>query len=405
LAAALCAERRGEFPFSSPETFAIARFILDRPNIAAVQSYHNAGGMILRGPGTQTRENLYGAGDRAVYDEFGRIGAEMLPYYRYMIIYRDLYEVHGGFVNWTAESLGIISFTNELWNDNKYFQRDVASPSDEQTWIWRDKLAFGQTFKEFTEFDHPLHGKVLIGGQNKWARRNTPTFMLEEECHRNFAFTMFHASEMPEARFDRPKSRTSAAASGASPSSSATIASSQPAPASLRHAPAACPTFSPCRGPGSSPPDGSSTSPTEPWRAKQRTRPRAAERRRARTRATARPLHRRGRPGIGAQIPLRGREVGGLRVCPHASRHALSQGAAPAVPGAAPARCVPAGLRLRRTGPRACLPAAKSLVELVQFCHVRWITAQPADGMHLARRGNLDLPLDQRLDRARQRLP
>ncbi|MCC6285407.1 MAG: peptidase M14 [Phycisphaerales bacterium] len=193
----------GEFPFSSPETFGIARFIMDHPNIAAVQSYHNSGGMILRGPGTQTRESLYGPGDQAVYDEFGRIGAEMLPYYRYMIIYRDLYEVHGGFVNWTAESLGIISFTNELWSDNKYFQRDVASPSEEQTWIWRDKLAFGQTFKDYTEFDHPLYGKVLIGGQNKWARRNTPTFMLEEECHRNFAFTMFHASEMPEARFDR----------------------------------------------------------------------------------------------------------------------------------------------------------------------------------------------------------
>ena len=27
--------------------------------------------------------------------------------------------------------------------------------------------------------------------------------MLEEECHRNFAFTMVHAGEMPILRFDR----------------------------------------------------------------------------------------------------------------------------------------------------------------------------------------------------------
>jgi hypothetical protein len=41
----------GPWPLSYPETRCIAEFILARPNIAAVQSYHNAGGMILRGPG------------------------------------------------------------------------------------------------------------------------------------------------------------------------------------------------------------------------------------------------------------------------------------------------------------------------------------------------------------------
>jgi len=39
----------------------------------------------------------------------------MLPFYRYMIIWKDLYNVFGGFSTWTYEGLGIISFTNELW--------------------------------------------------------------------------------------------------------------------------------------------------------------------------------------------------------------------------------------------------------------------------------------------------
>ena len=40
-------------------------------------------------------------------------------------------------------------------------------------------------------------GEVLIGGTKKFSSRVTPPWMLEEGCHRNFAFTMFHADEMP----------------------------------------------------------------------------------------------------------------------------------------------------------------------------------------------------------------
>lgn len=191
----------GEYPLQNPETRSIADFMLSRPNIGAAQSYHNTGGMILRGPGTPQRSSMYPGADLRVYNELARTGEEMIPYYRYLIIHEDLYTVHGGFVNWAAETLGIISFTNELWTTEKYFQRDVRRPNDEQQWIWRDKLAFGELFTDYTEYDHPEHGTVLIGGPNKWSARVTPPFMLEEECHRNFAFTMFHAGEMAELRF------------------------------------------------------------------------------------------------------------------------------------------------------------------------------------------------------------
>lgn len=187
----------GEFPLSNPETRAVAEFILARPNIAAGQSYHNSGGMILRGPGANYTESLYPREDIRVYDEIGTVGEDILPYYNYWVIYKDLYTVHGGFVNWLAEGLGVFSFTNEMWAASKYFQRDISRPSEEQMWLFRDRLQFGQDFKDYTEIDHPEHGRVLVGGLNKWASRNTPTFALEEECHRNFAFTMFHADQMP----------------------------------------------------------------------------------------------------------------------------------------------------------------------------------------------------------------
>lgn len=193
----------GAFPFSAPETRNVGRFCYEHPNIAAFQSYHNTGGMILRGPGSSHRAREYPREDLRVYDKLGRVGEQMLPYYRYMIIYADLYNVHGGEATWASENLGVVSFTNELWATGKYFQRDNDRPNDEQMWLFRDKLQFGAVFKDYTEVDHPEHGPVLVGGLNKWSSRSTPTFMLEEEAHRNFAFTAFHAAEMPKLSFDR----------------------------------------------------------------------------------------------------------------------------------------------------------------------------------------------------------
>ncbi len=193
----------GAYPLSAPETRAIAGFCYEHPNIAAFQSYHNTGGMFLRGPGTSYRTDAYPLEDIRVYDELGRIGEEMIPYYRYLVIFSDLYNVHGGEATWAHESLGVVSFTNELWTVRKYFQRDGSRPDAERMRLFRDRLQFGATFQPFTEVEHPQHGTVLVGGLNKWASRSTPVFMLEEEAHRNFAFTMLHGGEMPKIRFDR----------------------------------------------------------------------------------------------------------------------------------------------------------------------------------------------------------
>lgn len=191
----------GDYPFDRPEAKAVSTFVLQRPNIAAGQSYHNAGGMILRGPGASYLENLYPREDRRMYDALGKAGEDLLPFYNYWVIHSDLYTVHGGFVNWLSEGLGIASFTNELWTDRRIMPDPDREFSAEERMHWQDRMLFGQTFTDYSEYDHPEHGKVLIGGGTKYSSRVTPPFMLEEGCHRNFAFTMFHASNMPEIRF------------------------------------------------------------------------------------------------------------------------------------------------------------------------------------------------------------
>ncbi|MBM4106769.1 MAG: peptidase M14 [Phycisphaerae bacterium] len=191
----------GTHPLSYPETRAIAEFILARSNIAAGQAYHNTGGMILRGPGAADREGEYPARDRATYDAIARAGAEMLPFYRPLVIHSDLYTVHGGFVNWIAESLGIVSFTNELWTDLRILQNG-QSPDEAQRRRWQDRVLFGRTWSDWQELPHPEYGTVLVGGGTKFSSRIPPPFMLEEECHRNFAFTAFHAEQMPLLRVE-----------------------------------------------------------------------------------------------------------------------------------------------------------------------------------------------------------
>jgi hypothetical protein len=204
----------GDFPLSWPETRATANFILDHPNIAGVQAFHNAAGMILRGPGHPSRQAAYPAGDDRIAEEIGRNGAKMLPFYRNFVIHKDLYSVHGGFVGWTYEHLGIFSFTNELWNVEQMLGAPAPQGSPDQTLaravglerqedqlFASDKLLLGSSYREWKPFKHPLYGDIEIGGFVKESQRVPPTFMIEELCHRNAAFVIYHADQMPRLEF------------------------------------------------------------------------------------------------------------------------------------------------------------------------------------------------------------
>jgi len=194
----------GPYPLYWPEARSIAGFILEHENIAAVQSFHNAGGMILRGPGAEVYGS-YPRGDIGVYDELGKDGEKMLPFYRYMIIWKDLYSVFGGFVNWTYEGLGIISFTNELWVNRRNSPDERIEGGRNETRHWfDDKLLMGAGFVDWKPYDHPLYGEIEIGGFAKDVGRVPPSFLIEEMLHRNALFCILHAEAMPTATIGEP---------------------------------------------------------------------------------------------------------------------------------------------------------------------------------------------------------
>ncbi|NIR46223.1 MAG: peptidase M14 [Gemmatimonadetes bacterium] len=195
-----------DYPFQLPEARAINDFWMAHPNIAGVQSYHNSGGMILRGPGAAW-QGTYPQEDIRVYDELAENGERILPYYNYLIIWQGLYTVHGGSIDWTNDGLGIISFSNELWSGGQYFgspllqeqQEDSDSPISGQKsrFFFDDLVEFGDNYVEWAPFDHPEYGEVEMGGWKKYFGRVNPRFMSMELFHRNMAFTLYHADQMP----------------------------------------------------------------------------------------------------------------------------------------------------------------------------------------------------------------
>ncbi|HEY8388865.1 MAG TPA: M14 family metallopeptidase [Parasegetibacter sp.] len=188
------------YPGTLPETRAVKEFIMKRSNIAGAQSYHNYGGMFLRGPGAAEDEIYFSSSDNEVYDYIGKLGERMVPGYRYMVLFKDLYTVYGGEIDWLALNRGIFTFSNELMTPYKLFN-EKSNPNRNQNTEWEDfdkYLLFKDAYVEWKPFKHPQFGDIEIGGAKKNYTRNHPGFLLMEDAHRNMAFTILHAQQMPK---------------------------------------------------------------------------------------------------------------------------------------------------------------------------------------------------------------
>ncbi len=203
----------GPFPFSFPETKATRDFLLAHPNIMGAQNFHNFGGMILRGPGAKNLGE-YPIQDRQVYDFIGKKGEKILPGYDYLVVYEDMYTVYGGSIDFAYSVLGIYTFTNELDMDmfeslpfgqegsqDDSVQRMRMMERMLQEMTYHDWVLLGEQFSEWTPYQHPLYGKIEIGGVKKFGRRVPPFFQLPETCHLNAAFVMYHADQLPRLKW------------------------------------------------------------------------------------------------------------------------------------------------------------------------------------------------------------
>jgi hypothetical protein len=187
----------GPYPFSFPETKATRDFLLAHPNIMGGQNFHNTGGMILRGPGAKNMGE-YPMGDRNVYDYIGKRGEKIIPGYRYLIVYSDLYMSPTFSIPVGGEEA-----EDEEVDEEVQRIRNLAERIAEME--YHDLILLGEHFADWKPYKHPLYGDVEIGGTKIYGSRVPPLFQLADTCHRNAAFCFYHADQMPRLEFDGVK--------------------------------------------------------------------------------------------------------------------------------------------------------------------------------------------------------
>ncbi|MDP4222633.1 MAG: M14 family metallopeptidase [Bacteroidota bacterium] len=185
----------GKYPFSFPENQAVRDFSMKHRNITGAQSFHNSGGLILRGPSIRGGgAEVFTHTDENVINSIGLKGQKIIAGYKFIIIWKDMYPVYGGELDWWYGAIGSYVFSNELWNDYLMYNDTTAADSYEFDRL----LLFEDAFVPWQEVDHPVYGKVEVGGFNKNFGRIHPGFLLESDAHRNAAFCIYNAWVTPK---------------------------------------------------------------------------------------------------------------------------------------------------------------------------------------------------------------
>ena len=210
----------GDYPFEAAGMRAIAKFLVDRPNIIVVFAFHNNGGMYLRGPSTKAEEPM-NASDVGVYDHLGKNFEQIVPGYRYLVSWKDLYSTYGDFTDFTDNVVGSYGFVGELFVTESETYRPPPKPGaaatpaadvmdmmggsndqERERLKFNDNVAQGDLYKPWKPFRHPQFGDIEIGGWVKMSSRLPHPFMLNDLVHRNASAVLFAASQTPVISLD-----------------------------------------------------------------------------------------------------------------------------------------------------------------------------------------------------------
>lgn len=215
----------GESALSEPESRAVMRFLLDRPNIAGMQCYHTHAGMILR-PSLIAPDKVIPPADLALYKTIGKVATEITGYPVISVFEEFTSDPNnprvGSLMQWSYDEMGIVTFSTELWNpelaagfaEPAKYQVRARSTADEVALLrYNDEHLGGKGFVNWTPFEHPQLGSIEIGGwTHMYTFRNPPPAsiatterakgFLHETMHTNCLFTLRHAACAPLVRIE-----------------------------------------------------------------------------------------------------------------------------------------------------------------------------------------------------------
>ncbi len=197
----------GDYPFEGTGMKAVGQYLVDRPNILMVWAFHNSGGMFLRGPNHKGAKE-FDRRDVQVLDYLGKHAEKMVPGYRYLISWKDLYGTWGDFGDFTDNVLGAFTFIGELFQSNtESYRSDTTKPGDradrdQERMDFNDYLTSGQMFTNWKAYTHPVYGEVEIGGWTKYTSRLPQPFMLMDLVHRNAMAVLETADQLPDIKLE-----------------------------------------------------------------------------------------------------------------------------------------------------------------------------------------------------------
>ncbi len=226
---------RGDYPLQEHNAKLVADFIISKPNISVLESYHTTSGIHLR-PYAARPDDAFPPQDLQDYCALLGKGTEITTY-PVASVYNDFTTIqpgippdaqpgvrHGVFIDWTYQHLGLFSVTTELWTLEPFINEMgwgniprhkplFAIPGrynrpDAQLKVlkWLDIHAGeerlgGQGFKDWKVIDHPDLGIVEIGGFTKyWLRNPPPGEYLEKVVKDQVEFAVLRALSTPIVR-------------------------------------------------------------------------------------------------------------------------------------------------------------------------------------------------------------
>ncbi len=207
----------GKYPLSNPETKAVVDFALSHPNIGGAAIGHTSGGLLLYPPGTKPSKEAP-PGDIGAMVAIANMGKEELGY-RPMNIFDTFMSDQinydsGALDDWFYQSQGIPAYTVEFWDLDSHAgvpfhwnDRSKETPEEEMKrfnacvkWV---KGNAPEYFVDWKEYDHPVFGKVEIGGFNyKFTHQNPPGKYLVTECEGSTRFNIRFAKSLPKLSVD-----------------------------------------------------------------------------------------------------------------------------------------------------------------------------------------------------------
>ncbi len=204
----------GPHPLSSPETQAVAAFLLGHRNIHGAQLHHTAAGLILRASALYGDDQIPPLDLRAL-KVIGAMGEASTGYRCDSPFHTNPYQPnkpsYGVSVDWLYDDLGIIAFMTELWGlahhagiaSTNYLQLEEQRTEEDDLKILRmlDERAAGRGFTPWQPFEHPQLGPVEIGGwEIKFGLLNPPGPLLPDVIAGAVPFAVAAMGTAPQLR-------------------------------------------------------------------------------------------------------------------------------------------------------------------------------------------------------------